>query len=122
MKLMKHQQAAFFKAQEEVGKALRPYGARCVGQYLEESKNGVIETFTVYSKEADAFEGRHRLRGVITVWYGLPFNARSEQTCSVNISMDVHMAGCKGRTFEEIMAWAVPALPPDPEALSIDKP
>lgn len=106
-KWTKEQLRAFNKAQEEVRDALRPYLARCTGQYFDEIS--AIECFTVYSKEEDAYDGRHQLRGGVTVWYGMPLGRRED--CPVNISFDAHMVGCGAGTFEETLAKAIPALP-----------
>lgn len=108
-KWSKQHLAAFHKAQEEVREALRPYLAHCTGQYFEE--RDAIETFVVYSKEPDAFEGRHHLRGLVTVWYGRPIC--KDENCPVNIALDSHMVGCGAGTFEETLAKAIPALSPE---------
>lgn len=107
-KLPKKYAAAFYAAQKEVTAALRPYLARCCAQYFNDTS--AIETFTVYSKEADAFEGRHNLCGIVTVWYGFPLS-RTKERCSVNISFDSHMVGLGGGDFESLLARAIPPLP-----------
>lgn len=108
-KLAKRYQAAFNEAQHEVRVALAPYLPRCTGQYFTD--RDAIETFTVYSKEPDAFEGRHRLRGIVTVWYGMPI--RKGESCPVNLSFDAGMFGIASGSFIEMLDKAIPALPPE---------
>ena len=104
---------AFYEAQEEVTDALRPYLARCCNQYFDETS--AIETFVVYSKEADAFEGRHRLRGIVTIWYGFPINRKGER-CNINVAFDAGMMGIANGDFEVMLAKAIPPLPAKAEA------
>lgn len=80
--LAKKHQTAFYEAQEQVAQLLRPYLARCISQYF--GQNDAIETFGIYSKEEDAGEGRHKYRGIVTVWYGMPH--WKDERCSVNFS------------------------------------
>lgn len=110
--LPKKHAAAFYRAQKEVMIALRPYLARCLNQYFD--KSSAIETFTVYSKEADAFEGRHNLRGCVTVWYGFPIGRGEE--CSVCVSFDAGLMGIANGDFGEMLAKAIPPLPAKLEA------
>lgn len=112
-KILKKYERAFYATQKEVSTALRPYGAKCCAQYFD--KSSAIETFVVYSKEQDAFEGRHRMRGIVTVWYGYPINPAAEH-CSVNISFDSCMVGYGAGDFDAVLAKALPSLPPEPDA------
>lgn len=99
---------AFYEAQNEVNQKLRPYGPRCLEQYF--AKASAIETFVVYSKEADEFEGRHRMRGIVTVFYGFPINHK-DGYCSVNLSFDASMAGWQNGDLAVTLEKALPPLP-----------
>lgn len=86
-KIAKKHAAAFYAAQGEVTKLLKPYRARCINQYFDRDRS-VIETFAVYNPTPDEDDGqRYSWRGVITVWYGF----MSGERASVNISFDEAM-------------------------------
>ena len=85
-KIKKQYLKALHEAQEQVHDLIRPYHARCIGEYVETNGRSAIETFTLYSREEDAGDGRHHIRGIFTVWYGFPI-AKGER-CSVNFSFD----------------------------------
>jgi len=104
--LAKKHKSDFFRAQEEVREALSPYHARCLDQFF--SERTAIESFVVYSKDIDQPDDRYSLRGIVTVWYGMPIQPGDR--CSVNLAFDAGMVGCSAPTVAEMLAKALPPL------------
>src|SRR5690348_16265126 len=94
-KLPKKYSAAFYEAQDRIEKTLAPYHPRCMDQTFLE--NGAIERYLVCSKGADAGEGRHQWRGVVSVHYNYDV-----KRCSVMLSFSEGMvAQAVGFKFED---------------------
>lgn len=88
MTIAKRHLPAFIRAQARVAESLKPYLGRCLEQYYSANGQSAVETFLVCSKEADAGEGRHTWRGVVTVYYGFG-TAREDANVTFSFAEDM---------------------------------
>lgn len=114
MKVREKHRRAFFEAQGRVSKMLEPYRARSLRFFND--GDTVIETFAVYSKEADADDHRHQWRGIVTVSYQMPMDP--QDPCFVLLSFSEDMVAkaigmgtdSTWQTSEKLVERMIPSL------------